>query len=624
MRTVEFKNIQIEGFGSIVERQEFDLYRPGINIIRGPNGSGKTTVFQALYWCLYGTSLKKGKTIETWPHLRKKSWAGTFVSLQYEVGTHKYTLIRGKAYKATVNLEDGTKVKIGSSVILICDGERATEDKYKKDIQIEINKSIGYEPDIFKNSILFGQKVPKLSQETAANKSKILEQIFELDFVERAKESTTIEKEKLRSEQQNLNHRIEKSQEKVDGLEKSIEMLKTVISKAKLAYSGGKTTKEISLEIDNIDEALKAAQLELDSAEEAYSKAADTYNGVTKEIEASNKKAQSIKIQLERLNTNLQRDQRALQELSSKPIVETCNTCGSKLPNEKIKELEESLSNSKKRIKNSIKDARANISDLYENAKQLELESTGSLANQKVIQENLKALKIQVQGHVVKVATLKAQLSALESELKRAKQANESTEVKKYKKQLVKAKLLRHLQRKNVKLLTKSSVKVNKELEVAEWLLSKPLSNRGIKYFVFKQLVVDLNIALHQYSSYTGFIVKVFVDLEKANNKFRVIVEKHGVEVPLEDLSGGQSQLVDICLLFAIEDIMYAKKPCSLLIMDEIFENIDRDNIEIVSQFVQDKARNKSLFLITHLDNFHISNSNIIEIRLKKDRTLLP
>lgn len=48
-----YKSLLIKGFGPYYKKKEFS-FNGGLNIITGSNGSGKTTIFDALQWCLYG------------------------------------------------------------------------------------------------------------------------------------------------------------------------------------------------------------------------------------------------------------------------------------------------------------------------------------------------------------------------------------------------------------------------------------------------------------------------------------------------------------------------------------------------------------------------------------------
>ena len=48
-----YRSLLIKGFGPYYKKKEF-TFNGGLNIITGDNGSGKTTIFDALQWCLYG------------------------------------------------------------------------------------------------------------------------------------------------------------------------------------------------------------------------------------------------------------------------------------------------------------------------------------------------------------------------------------------------------------------------------------------------------------------------------------------------------------------------------------------------------------------------------------------
>lgn len=52
--SVFFKWVEIEGFRGFAERQRLDL-DASVVIVAGPNGTGKTSFFDALQWLLIGT-----------------------------------------------------------------------------------------------------------------------------------------------------------------------------------------------------------------------------------------------------------------------------------------------------------------------------------------------------------------------------------------------------------------------------------------------------------------------------------------------------------------------------------------------------------------------------------------
>ena len=78
-------------------RQHGDTYLVfdgGLTGIIGPNGSGKTTILEAIAWALYGQDAARGKK-ETIRSLRAGPGAKVQVVLDFELGGHRYRVERG-------------------------------------------------------------------------------------------------------------------------------------------------------------------------------------------------------------------------------------------------------------------------------------------------------------------------------------------------------------------------------------------------------------------------------------------------------------------------------------------------------------------------------------------------
>jgi DNA repair exonuclease SbcCD ATPase subunit len=52
-----------------------------------------------------------------------------------------------------------------------------------------------------------------------------------------------------------------------------------------------------------------------------------------------------------------------------------------------------------------------------------------------------------------------------------------------------------------------------------------------------------------------------------------------------------------------MQQILAREKGIDLLFLDEVFESLCKENIEVVSRLISQVSDNKSIFLITHLDN---------------------
>src|SRR3954464_14709747 len=78
-------------------RQHCDSYisfDTGLTGIIGANGSGKSTILEAIAWALYGQEAARGKK-ETIRSLRAGAGARVKVELDFELGGHRYRVERG-------------------------------------------------------------------------------------------------------------------------------------------------------------------------------------------------------------------------------------------------------------------------------------------------------------------------------------------------------------------------------------------------------------------------------------------------------------------------------------------------------------------------------------------------
>ena len=88
-------SLTIEHFGSIVERQVFMFpAKPGLYFLSGKNGAGKSTVWKALTWCMFGKDAKglKAGDVANW-----KEPKGASVQFEFANdadGGYRYTVVR--------------------------------------------------------------------------------------------------------------------------------------------------------------------------------------------------------------------------------------------------------------------------------------------------------------------------------------------------------------------------------------------------------------------------------------------------------------------------------------------------------------------------------------------------
>jgi len=124
-------------------RQHADTYitfDSGLTGIIGANGSGKTTILEAIAWALYGQDAARGKK-ETIRSLRAGPSARVKVELDFELGGHRYRVERGLTH-AELYL-DGNEAPIANSITGVGD---------------MLRRRLGMTRDEFFNTYFTGQK----------------------------------------------------------------------------------------------------------------------------------------------------------------------------------------------------------------------------------------------------------------------------------------------------------------------------------------------------------------------------------------------------------------------------------------------------------------------------------
>lgn len=592
---ITIKKVKLTDFGSAKEiKYKFD--RPGLNIIQGKNGAGKTTIFNGLMWVIYGVTIKKGASVHPWPELINKDYEGVRGSVDIIKDGVPIEIIRTSEYKGKVK---GRRMKSG--IMIIEKGVINEKLRNKSDAQKHILNLLGYSPELFKNSVLFGQRLKRLMEEDNTSKKKIMEEAFEVSFLAKAKEVIESKLKDLLPQKNEAEARVESIKSLIEANTDNLSQLKNILEK----FNDNKTS-QIRAVVKEMKEwkakmkKNKPLMLKLPDIQEQLSKLNLPNLKVLRDEEFS------LDMQINGRNGDIEKLQQTIEglKISYSDPKKICDYCGNNLPKEKVKAYKEKI----KASINKYKVEQSALTKEVESKKERYQEVTSQLASLKEKEEKKKRLENKLEelekaknqyllsrGNYIIRKKFKAKLEESKPEVD--PEDIENLEMK-----------ITHLHD-NLNEASGKLTKVIKELEINQWLLKDPLSNGGLKSFIIESMIGYVNRELNRLKHLTGFKVTLSVNLQSAYKDIKIRVFKVESEVPYEDLSGGQQQLVDVSIAFAMNKIVENSKPINILLLDEVFESLDEENVEVVGRILQDKSVNKSIHLITHKKEFNPINS---------------
>ena len=220
MSNIYFKNIVLHHFMSY-DHTEFNLDRNGYIFISGvnnnqldnakSNGSGKSSLFSALCWCLTGETPSNNKKVEN-IYLEGE----TYVQVSFESNGNSYVIKRAKNPSnlfITINGDNKSGKGIRDSEKLLCE--------YLPDITSSLINSV----------IILGQGLPKrFTNNSPSGRKEILEKLSNSDFmIEDIKERIDERKNTLETYKKDLTTTIIENQTKSkllqDDIDKNTEKL---------------------------------------------------------------------------------------------------------------------------------------------------------------------------------------------------------------------------------------------------------------------------------------------------------------------------------------------------------------------------------------------------------------
>ena len=622
---IKFEELDIEGFRSI-DRISLNLSDQGIVIVKGinnyedlasSNGSGKSSVFEAIIYALFEETSSGDRDIEN-----RILGQGCTVVLKFSIDGVSYKIIR--------------QSKKSKSTVVLYRNDEDISARNKSDTNKLIISILGINKAIFLDSIFLSQNavtnLPSLSPTARKERLEILTNTDNAinNFKTFLKEKQTMYESKhvdCQLEINKINGKEESLQQQKDKLQAQINDIKIQIeerNKLGNIEDLDKQIQEYNVEINTINNQIP----ELDNQIEMISKSINELKNeqkvyeekrVNKEQEVQNQrdKCNDLQKEITRVenvisynNMDIDRINKEIEEIKNS---DTCPTCGRKYDNINEEHIQKVIEDKNKEIKefenkniennNYIKNLQLELDKEIEIGKNLkkEFENLNSLYNDKNEQVS------EQQTNLINTNNQKTQLLNSIQNIQVQIDA-----INKQKDDILKIEIPNSKQYEDMVQdidtqlndLNKLKEDKNNELNELDNYINAikhciQLVTKDFRTFLLKNSLSYLNKILKDYSSQLFSNESDLIYISENDNKLDIMLGN----ATYESLSGGEKTRVNIALLLAQKSLanMIGNISCNIIILDEILGYCDAlaEN-NVINLITKELESLETIYMISH------------------------
>ena len=543
-----FKTIRWKNFLSTGNNfTEVNFQDSNTNLIVGTNGSGKSTILDALTFSLYNKPFRKINKPQLVNSVNEKDCV---VEIEFSIGNREYKVVRG--------------IKPNVFEIWV-DGKLQDQDAAAADQQKKLEESIlklNYKS--FTQTVILGSAtfVPFM-QLTSSNRREIVEDLLDIKIFSTM---NNILKDRMRK----TNELIREYSIKKDMVEEKIEMQENFIrdlDKSGKERIGKKenSIQEIETEIDQVTDQNETLLTKIDT-------------DLQPELEKLNNSKSTLK-KLNQLRAKLeQKIQTLVSEHKFFQDNTVCPTC--------TQSIEDSFRLNK-------------IVDIEEKSKELndgyrELEDAINVEQEKDEQflsysTEINRLNNDISKNNVKITGLNKQIRILRNEIQEITSQIEN----------------RNSEREALDNLIKDLDTVEKQRSTEKEQVSyyefahSLMKDGGVKSKIIKKYLPLMNQQINKYLQMMDFYINFTLDEE-----FKEVIKSPVHEdFSYESFSEGEKMRIDLSLLFTWRDIAKLRNSAStnLLILDEIFDSsLDDAGTDFFTKIIRYAIQDAHVFVISH------------------------
>lgn len=202
--------LKISAFGPYADETILDFSELGMQhlfVITGPTGAGKTTIFEAIYYALYGELSKQGNGIESVrsDFLSLEDKILTYVSFTFEVNGKQYSVYRQPPQMVMRSNNKGLREETTKCTLACVNHDQFLPLSRVNEINEKIKEIIGLDKRQFKQIMMLPQGAfQEFLISNTKEKKELLRHIFNTTLYERAQKRIAEKKNELFAEHETM------------------------------------------------------------------------------------------------------------------------------------------------------------------------------------------------------------------------------------------------------------------------------------------------------------------------------------------------------------------------------------------------------------------------------------
>lgn len=557
-------------------------FHTGLNTIKAVNGSGKSSILDALTFVLFGKPYRDIKLAEL---INSSNGKGLEVTVEFKIGTDLYTITRGLKPAIFNITKNGKDLDLLSS---------------KKLNQDEIDKLLGINLRLFKNivAVAVTNNKPFLSM-PIGEKRALIENIFNIDVlglmckdVKKRKSVATSEFGLKNTELTGVNRQIEDNRRYIENMQSYIASFNEVKDSniARLNKNIATYKEKISRCIKNIS----IADTKIKELESKLGEGPDQQYG------------ERLNLEIGKLYSVIERIETTLDKLKKSPC---CPVCNSPLDEGHAKKHIDEMVAEKQEVE------KVKLPGLL---KQFE-DYRKELEKFRKDKEFIQTIKDKVRIEENTKSTLETELTDTEDSLSQETDKQCPADLTEYQEKL-------NALEETVQALETELTELEKKINLDNELINI-LGDDGIKTYFFKKLVAILNKNVNRYLE--KFELKNTT--MTFDDQMQETMMTNMVNRTYSSYSSGERTRIDMSILLSFFDIsrLISNWSCNILFIDELLDqNIDQSGIEqfvsTLHNLICENKKKLGIYIISHkLNELKVQISSTILIKKIHDYSIL-